>query len=323
MHRSFLPYLADPHTKESLTLVTHRGQGDFIIEGELRSSVGTYPIRKGIPRLVPSLEDGSYVRSFSYQWGKWSRVQFESENQGGPMQGHTERMWQKITAIQQRDLEGAVLLDYGCGSGRFMETVRKRNGRVIGLDLSNSVESARQNFIDDPGVLVCQADALTSPIKPNSVDAAYSIGVLHHTPNPFQGFQEMVKTVKPGGRVSLAVYSKGGYYDSLTVRMYRGLFRALQPFFGPYLCLAYSYAAAYALRPLSRIPLLSSAVRAVFPFVPLPDVRWAVLDTFDSLTPVYQSTHESYEVYQWFKRCGLQDIEPSEWGSTAFHATRP
>jgi len=55
----------------------------------------------------------------------------------------------------------------------------------------------------------------------------------------------------------------------------------------------------------------------------LADRRWSLLDTFDSVTPTHQSFHESYEVFQWFKKAGLSNIEPSDWGSTSFHGMKP
>lgn len=47
------------------------------------------------------------------------------------------------------------------------------------------------------------------------------------------------------------------------------------------------------------------------------------LDTFDSITPGFQSAHESYEVFQWFKKAGLIEIEPSNWGFTSYHGLKP
>ncbi len=322
MHISFMEYLVDPETKEFLKLIPIKQEGEFIIEGTLASSKNSYPIVRGIPRFAGYSED-SYTKSFGYQWNKWSRVQFESQNVDRPMEGHTLNMWQKITAIDSKDLSGATILDFGCGPGRFIEVLRMKNAKAIGIDLSAAVEAAGQIFKNDPNVLICQADALNSPIKPQSVDGAYSIGVLHHTPDPRKGFYDMIQSVKPGGWAALAVYGKGGYYDFITVSLYRKLFKLLWPLFKHYPPLLYSYIAAYIFRPISYVPIIGLLVRALFPFVRLPDVRWSLLDTFDSVTPSYQSAHESYEVFRWFHDAGLTDIAPSDWGFTSYHGTKP
>lgn len=322
MHISFLDYLVDPFTQEPLQLVVHKRADDFIVEGNLVSQTRSYPIVRGVSRFAGYAEDDNYVHSFSYQWNKWSRIQFESENVGRPMEGHTLKMWERITAVDTNDLQGALIADFGCGPGRFIEIVRMKQGRVIGIDMSHAVEAAQKNFEGDANVLICEADVLNHPIKVGAVDGAFSIGVLHHTPHPQKGFEKIVKTVKRGGWVAISVYGKGGYYDFPTVQLYRWLFRSLWPVFKHYLPLAYSYLVAYTLRPVSYIPILGLLVRAAFPFVRLPDSRWSLLDTFDSVTPTHQSAHESYEVFQWFKECGLSEIEPSNWGFTAYHAVR-
>jgi hypothetical protein len=54
------------------------------------------------------------------------------------------------------------------------------------------------------------------------------------------------------------------------------------------------------------------------PFAPLrlfikismhPDPEWRVLDTFDNLSPRYQSRHTYEEVEGWFRSGGLQDLQ--------------
>jgi hypothetical protein len=76
----------------------------------------------------------------------------------------------------------------------------------------------------------------------------------------------------------------------------------------------------YGLRPLNGAPALSKAVRALLPCIQLADARWSVLDTFDSVTPSYQSAHEVYEVFEWLRGAGFGEIEPSDWGFPAFRA---
>lgn len=323
MHRSFLTYLADPQTHESLRLEATKTDGNFVQEGALLSSTHRYPIVHGIPRFSGYNDQSSYASSFGYQWCKWSRLQFESENQGLPMEGHTLCMWERITGVQQQDLVGSVVLDCGCGPGRFLDVVESRGGRAIGIDLSDAVEAAGENFRGNPNVLICQGDVLQPPIKPASVDGAFSIGVFHHTPDPRRGFEQMCQAVRPGGWSAVCVYGKGGYYDFPTVTLYRNLFKRLWPALGHYPPLIYSYIAAYCLRPISNLPLVGKLMRLPFPFVPLPDAKWSLLSTFDSITPNYQSAHESYEVYSWLKDLGLSNIEPSDWGFSAYHGVIP
>lgn len=320
MHRDFLPYLCDPHTREPLELTVIEERGGRVLTGTLRSSTASYPIVRGIPRFAGYDDSANYTGSFSYQWQKWSRIQFDGENVGGPMANYTGAMWDRICGTAGKDLTGKVLVDIGCGPGRFIDVARRRGARVIGLDLSGAVEAAQENFAGDPAVLICQADVLHPPVVAAAMDGAYSIGVLHHTPDPREGFRHMAALVKPGGNVAVCVYTKGGYYDFPTVKAWRTLFKALWPVLQHRPPLAYAWLAANVIQPLTRsIPILGQAVRLLLPYCPLPDRRWTLLDTFDSVTPSYQSAHETYEVFSWFKSAGLVEVEPSDWGYTAFH----
>jgi SAM-dependent methyltransferase len=231
-------------------------------------------------------------------------------------------MWERITGQTGR-LDGQVVAEYGCGSGRFIETLAARGAIAIGLDLSTAVEAAAQNFRGNPNVLICQADVMKPPLKPRSIDGAFSIGVLHHTVSPSQGVSAMAHCVKPGGWVATCVYPKGGYYDHPLTTIYRRFFRFLKPIGGYRLPLAYAYFASRVLNPLSRIPVAGMVIKASFPFARIPDRRWSFLDTFDSLTPEHQTTHETFEVFEWFRKAGLINIEPGDWGPTAFHGRLP
>lgn len=322
MHKKFLQYLIDPNTGENLTLEGAVEKNGTIQSGFLVSAHHRYPIVRGVPRFAGYQDDSNYTKSFGYQWNRWSKIQFDSENTGRPYEGYTQKMWEKIVGSASHDIKQRVIVDVGCGPGRFIETVVSKGGLAIGLDYSDAVEAARENFADNENVLICQADILASPIRPQSVDGAFSIGVLHHTPDPERGFHNMAHMVKPGGWAAVSVYSPGGHYDNFFVNLWRKLFKALWPIFGHYPPLAYSYAVVYATYPILKIPLLRTLIRPFFaftPFISLKDIRWSVLDTFDSVTPSNQYAFTPYQVFQWFKKAQLRNIEPSNWGGGSFN----
>lgn len=325
MHKQFLDYLVDPETGADLTLEAEAWRGDRVETGALVSDRNRYPIVGGIPRFVPMGEN--YSGSFGYQWnrGKWSRIQFEGENVGKPMEGWTRRMWERIVGFDAggADVRGKVIADIGCGPGRFVDVARAKGAKVIGIDYSRAVEAARANFPDDPDVCICQADALRSPIRPGSVDGAFSIGVLHHTPDPKQGVAQAFRILKEGGWFALSVYTAGRYYGQPNVQFVRRVMKRLWPVLGAYPALAYTYATVLALYPIDRgLPRLAGAVGRVLPHISLPDVNWSLLDTFDSITPSYQSAHTNVEVFGWLKAAGFREIEPTDWGFTSAHGVK-
>lgn len=331
MHPNFVAILRCPVTGSEMKLKAE----EFFANGMVKTGIltakdgkTTYPIINGIPRFVGK---ECYSGSFGYEWRKWPRVQFESENIGRPMEGHTMKMFRSITGFKDDEMKGKLVAEFGCGPGRFLDVTRTWGGVAIGIDMSLAVESARVNFKDDDKVLIVQGDILHPPFAKNIFDFGYSIGVLHHTPHPADGLKALADKVKPGGKISCCVYSKKGFYDYPSVRLFRMIHNAMLKIFGSTfatrISLFYSYFAAYVLYPISqaivKIPKVGYTVmHAVEKYslvnLPIPDVRWRVLDIFDAITPYYASTHTPEEVTGWFIDADCALIQQTDWGATSF-----
>jgi SAM-dependent methyltransferase len=329
MNPDFLPLLCCPETGESLRLEgQERDARGSVLTGNLRSAGGrTYPIVRGVPRFVDSEQ---YTGSFGYEWSRWPRVQFEAENAGRAMAGHTQRMWERSTGVEDAEVRGKTIVEFGCGPGRFLDVVRRKGGLAVGLELSRAVEVARDNFAQDPQVLVVQGDVLKPPFRKQAFDGGYSLGVLHHTPAPLQGLRGLADCIRPGGWLSVCVYPRGEFYDFRSVARFRRWVQRLQPSHGVRPALWYSYFAGYALTPafrvLRRLPGLRQLIRYLernwLVHLDLPDVRWRVLDIFDAITPAIASTHTGTEVEAWLAAAGCEGIQPTPWCKTSFRATR-
>jgi SAM-dependent methyltransferase len=322
MHRDFAQYFVDPVTKEPLHLTIAREQQGRVIEGAFVSSIARYPIVNGIPRFVDP-QATQYASSFGYQWTRWPRLQFESENAGKVMEGYTRRMWEAITGMTGPAAADQVVLDIGCGPGRFVDVARAKGARVIGIDYSGAVEPAARGFANDEGVCICQGDALHLPIRSASMDGVFTIGALHHTPDPACGVREAAAVLAPGGWFAISVYSAGGFYDARMVQAWRRLFVRLWPYAGHVPPLVYAHLVVRAARVLRYLPPTDRLLNTLCPSKDLPDIDWSVLDTFDSITPSHQSAHTCHEVFAWLKRAGLHEIEPTTWAPTSFRGRAP
>jgi ubiquinone/menaquinone biosynthesis C-methylase UbiE/uncharacterized protein YbaR (Trm112 family) len=323
----FLEILCDPITKEKLHIESIEEIGDNVITGFLFSETHKYPIIRGVPRF--NLKDTSeeYTKSFGYQWNKWPYVQFEGENIGRPMSGHTLRMFERINerTANEIKLSNEIYCDIGCGSGRFIDLLANGQASIIGVDSSDSVEAAALKFLGNARVLICQADILNLPIRENQINHVYSIGVLHHTANPIQGVSEIARVMKIGGTAAISVYGKGGYYDDPIVRIYRKFFSKTWPVFGHYLPLVYSRSVVFFFRPLEKFKKLKILLKPIimyFPHIQLPDYSWSVLDTFDSVTPSYQKGISPFELYSYMDQSGMSMIKPTDWGGTSLKGVR-
>jgi SAM-dependent methyltransferase len=323
MHPKFLNLLCCPDTGESLALhALVRLENGMVWAGELRTESGrSYPIVRGVPRFVRRQH---YAASFGWEWTRWPRVQFESCNVGRPMAGHTTRMWERITGASVDDVAGRTIVDFGCGPGRFLDVVRRKGGVAVGVDLSDAVDAARTNFADDPDVLIVQADLLRPPFREGAFDGGFSIGVLHHTPEPERGVAALARLVRPGGWVACCVYPKGDFYDFESVRKFRKLHHKLSGTFGYLPALLYSYFAAYVLAPTFRAlkgwglrRLVEHVERNWLVALWLRDGRWRVLDTFDAITPQIATTHTGEEVAEWLVAAGCESVRRTRWCPTS------
>ena len=326
MHPDFLPLLCCPVTGEPLALhATAVRRNGMVRAGELRGASGrAYPIVRGVPRFVSAER---YASSFGYEWTRWPRVQFEDQNVNQPMAGHTTWMWERITGIAgdaPAEVAGKTIVDFGCGPGRFLDVVRRKGGRAVGIDLSAAVDAARRNFADDAGVLVVQGDLVRPPFRRESFDGGFTIGVLHHTPDPHAGLSAMAAALRPGGWAACCVYPRGDFYDYRSVARFRRLHHLLKPIVGYGFAMGWSQFAARVVAPalteLRRAghrKLTDYVERELLVALRLKDARWRVLDVFDAITPEMASTHTTEEVLAWMAAAGLGDARVTPWCPTS------
>lgn len=127
------------------------------------------------------------------------------------------------------DLEiphGSKILEAGCGTGQLSNFLGTSWGRtVFGTDIClNSLRLAQQfkekNQIDN--VAFAQMNLFRPAFRPESFDLVISNGVLHHTGNPFLGFQSLLTLVKKGGFIIIGLYNK---YGRIPTNLRRFIFR--------------------------------------------------------------------------------------------------
>lgn len=103
-------------------------------------------------------------------------------------------------------IEGKVVLDAGCGAGRFTRVVGNKARLAVGLELGGYVDRAARlcDGIDD--VEFVQGSILKPPFKKGIFDLVFSLGVLHHTPDPRGGCLRLADLVSDDGLLSVWVY---------------------------------------------------------------------------------------------------------------------
>jgi len=100
------------------------------------------------------------------------------------------------------------ILDAGCGNGRVTALLRRYappEAEIVGLDLT-AADVARANLEGADGVSIVEGDILGDLSKLGSFDFVYCQEVLHHTPNPENGFGNLARLLAPGGEIAIYVY---------------------------------------------------------------------------------------------------------------------
>ena len=142
--------------------------------------------------------DEPTVEGFGYEWTKF--------DQSGADTAELEHLFSLYFALFPWDSlpPGAVGFDLGCGSGRWAHLAARRTGTVVGVDASGAaLEVAARNASGCP-LVAAAAGAL--PLARGSMDFGYSLGVLHHIPDPQRGLADAVAALKPGAPFLVYLY---------------------------------------------------------------------------------------------------------------------
>lgn len=210
LRTTFLDLLACPLCLGDLLLTSGEPVEDgHVMAGELacRGCEQTFPIRGGIPRLLPdpgqrSAQRDETAHRFGYEWNAFS--DFDTAEEIASM-----ATWFRPRALA--DLDGRTVLDAGCGMGRHAVLAVKHGAtRVVGVDLGTAVEASFANTRHLPEVCIVQGDIYHPPLARAAFDAAYSLGVLHHLPDPARGFRALAPALADDGWFQVWLYGREG-----------------------------------------------------------------------------------------------------------------
>jgi SAM-dependent methyltransferase len=283
------------------------------------------PVRGGIVRFR---EDDGYNGSFALQRRRFKTNQIDAIN------GTRLSLWRFAeTGWPEADLAGKLVLEAGCGAGRFTRLLAEAGARLVTFDYSGAIDICRENNGRFSNVVFLQCDIFDMPFRPGAFDYVFCHGVLQHTPDPKAAFMALARHVAPGGRISIDIYRKDGL-----VRPWKSkyLWRPLTRRMRPERLLAFLEWFIPKWLPIDtaikRIPRLGNYLGAVIPcwnyyFTDLPPEQkraWAVMDTFDALAPLYDNPVRLEEVRAWFEELGWPGAEVRPGGNGVVgNARRP
>jgi SAM-dependent methyltransferase len=319
-----------------------------IAEGVLISSCGRhFPIVRGIPRILENATElfpefvGRHAadfpdapkgparksrtdaaiektrKSFGYQWTFFREMVIDFR----------ENFFYYIRPLDETFFTGKLGLDMGCGFGRHIYNAAVFGAEMVGVDLSDAIESTAENVRELPNVHLIQADVYHLPFKPGVFDFAYSIGVLHHLPDPERGYQRLLPIVKSKGAVFIWVYSKKRAVVNSILEIARAITTRVPP--AVQKALSYTFAAVdwwviKAYQGAAAIPGVGAVVRKL----PLPRLRVytkypfqvVYADWFDRFAAPIRFYYDENDLTGWVNRARLTHTSISPTGLFGWRA---
>jgi len=203
MKHRLLQYLACPSCDKEIQISSvSKREGDEILDGELccGACARYFPIKGGVPRFVEleriDQDKAATAENFGWQWQHFSETD----------ERYAEQFLKWIAPVEPTFFAGKVVLEGGCGKGRHTLLAAEWGAKdIIGVDLSSAVETAFAKTREIESAHIIQADIYNLPLR-RCFDYAFSVGVIHHLPDPRSGFLSLAGKVKPGGSLTAWVY---------------------------------------------------------------------------------------------------------------------
>jgi len=215
-------------------------------------------------------------------------------------------------------MTGQIVLEAGCGAGRFTEIALGTGARVFSFDYSLAIDANYRNNGHAPNLCLYQADIYHPPFAENTFDKIFCFGVLQHCPDVKGAFMSLLPPLKHGGEVVIDIYNRHPWIYLLDskywlrpltkhipnerlYRMVETIVPLLLPLKETLLDIPYlrTYLAGF-------IPVAS--YKRKYSLSPEQLLEWSILDTFDMLSPMFDQPQRIEDVRSWFNEAGLTNV---------------
>lgn len=248
-----------------------------------------------------SRDNDSVIKDFGHQWSLYP------ENTG--YYGSIESLVDVLSPLLTLEkLKGLSIADVGAGTGRYTRMLQQAGAeRIVAFEPSSAFTLLKKNTsrLDRVDCIQASAEKISHE---KCFDMVFCVGVLQFLVDPHSALTAMAKSLKPGGKLFLWVYS------SENNKLYLSLLQPLR-------CITsfLSYSAldkiCFVLEIGARIYMHSCR------FLPLPlyeymnnyyskmDMKNRRLIIYDQLNPRYVKFYSKKELYNLIESCGFTHIQ--------------
>lgn len=307
-----------------------------IIEGALQCSCGqVFPVIGGIPRMLHGLLRKDLIQVYPDFFKRYPKlvdesVTLERDTIVVQKQKTVDRFGYEWTCFDDYDcdnfeafvnplpanfLKGKLGLDIGCGAGRHARKASELGAEVVCVDLSRAVDVAYKNNAENVSVHIVQSDVYELPFRTGNFQFIYSLGVLHHLPDPERGYQALIPLLSEGGSLFIWLYAYAHRKVALEIlrsvsqKLSNNNIRRMA-----YICNLIDYGIFVNIYHfMCNLPFLGKLVnRDTFTrFKEYKEYGFRVgyIDWFDRLSAPVTNYYKKNEMFKWLARSGLSDTK--------------
>ena len=259
------------------------------------------------------VDTDNYADSFGLQWNTHRLTQLDSFS-GLPIS--RDRLARCFGESAFADVGDKLILEAGCGAGRFTEILVDRGAAVLSLDLSSAVFANAETSPVSHSHRIARADLNNAPVANDTFDVVMCLGVLQHTVSPEQSIRSLCEKVRPGGLLIIDHYSFDWKYYCRLFPVWRQIIKRLSPeralqtvtklvewFWPLHIKFKDSRVRGFL---LSRISPVLHYLKIYPELSDGQQLDWAILDTHDALTDWYKHFRWPRDIEKILTECNMK-----------------
>lgn len=149
--------------------------------------------------------DPAELAKFSQLAARW----WDPEGESRPLHDLNP---ERLAYVNERcQLDGARVLDVGCGGGLLSEAMAAEGAQVVGIDMAQALVDVARLHLHESGQTVdyrCTSVEALAAERPEPFDAITCMEMLEHVPDPGSVITACASLLKPGGRLFLSTLNR-------------------------------------------------------------------------------------------------------------------